>query len=145
MTWPKNSLYLLMATYGKHESLNLADDPADPVWRWFILNGPHGEGFQWVRHRPLPKHIPDDLGHLAMFIEEKSLLYPAFKDRARQISLQCLFRENNVLIRTAIQVLTIVGTEEDMKLVKDFVHDEDVAIQNDAKCALFERGIKFRP
>jgi len=135
-------LYLLMTKYGKHESLSLADDPADPVWRWFILNGPHGESFQWVRYKSLPKHLPNDLGYLTKFIEERSLLYPNFKEKARRISRICLQRSNSILIRTAIQVLTVIGTDEDMELVKDFLNDE--AAQNDAKCALFERGIKFR-
>ena len=31
-----------------------AEDPTDPVWRWFILNGPHGERFRWERRKVFP-------------------------------------------------------------------------------------------
>ena len=131
-----------MAVYGKHESLSLADDPSDPAWRWFMLNGPHGERFQWTRTTPMPKER--DIEFLHQFIEERSNQDPEFKNRIRSISLTVLERENAILIRTAIQVLTIVGTDDDMTLIEPFLENENVDIRNDAKCALFERGIKTK-
>ena len=128
-----------MALYGKHESLKLADDPSDSAWRWFILNGPHGEQFQWNRFGTLPK----DIEYLEKFINEREDTELGFREKIREISLKSLDRDNIILIRTAIQVLTIVGNDDDIKLVVQFVEDENIDIQNDAKCALFERGIKL--
>jgi hypothetical protein len=130
-----------MTLYGKHESLKNADDPADLVWRWFILNGPHGERFQWVKYSSA---TPRDIDVLEEFIEERTKNDPDFKKKARNIALLCLKRHNTVLIRTAIQVLTVLGTDEEMGLVKSFLDYDDTGVQNDAKCALFERGIKTK-
>lgn len=129
-----------MALYGKHVSLKLADDPADSAWRWFILNGPHGERFKWVQYNSLPK----DIEYLTKFIEQYSENIPDFKNKIRQIALLTLDRENIILIRTAIQVLTVVGNDDDMNLIQSFVIHNDSDIQKDAKCALFERGIKIK-
>jgi hypothetical protein len=128
-----------MALYGRHESLKLADDPGDLAWMWFILNGPHGERFQWKRYGTLPS----DIEMLGQFIDERSADDPEFRKKIRDISVSSLAKSNSVLIRTAIQVLTVVGDEEDMQVVQHFVDSEDLDIKNDAKCALFERGIKL--
>lgn len=85
-----------MALYGKHPSLKLAEDPTDPVWRWFILNGPHGERFEWVRFGDLPR----DIEYLKCFMETKG------------------------------QKVVLLSKKVD--------------IANDAKCSLFERGIKVK-
>jgi hypothetical protein len=130
-----------MALYGKHESLKNADDPSDPVWRWFILNGPHGERFEWVRYSSV---VPRDIDLLEKFIDERTSNDPDFKRKARAIALLCLNRQNTVLIRTAIQVLTVIGSDEDMVILKSFLDYKDVGVQNDVKCALFERGIKVK-
>jgi len=128
-----------MALYGKHESLKIADDPSDPAWRWFILNGPHGERFQWTRFGTLPR----DIEYLEEFINEREDTYSGFRKKIREISLTTLNGDNIVLIRTAIQVLTIVGNDDDLKLLDQFVEHENIDIQNDAKCGLFERGIRL--
>jgi hypothetical protein len=129
-----------MALYGRHESLKLADNPSDPAWRWFILNGPHGERFQWKRYGELSR----DIETLEKFIDERSTDDVEFKNKIRDISLSSLSKDNDILIRTAIQVLTIVGDEDDMQIVGNFVNDENTDIKNDAKCALFERGLKIK-
>ena len=128
-----------MALYGNHASLNLADDPADPAWRWFILNGPHGERFKWVRYG----NLPSDIEYLTKFIEEYAEDIPNFKNKIREIALTTLQRENVILIRTAIQVLSVVGNDDDMSFVQAFTDHDDRDIQNDAKCSLFERGFRI--
>jgi hypothetical protein len=128
-----------MALYGRHESLKLADDQGDPAWRWFILNGPPGERFQWKRYGTLPS----DIEMLEEFIDERGADDSEFRNKIRGISVSLLAKNNSVLIRTAIQVLTVVGNEEDMQLVQHFVDSEDLDVKNDARCALFERGIKL--
>lgn len=131
-----------MSLYGKHVNIKLADKPDDPAWRWFILNGPHGENFKWDRNTPLPKE--KDIVFLAEFIEERNDNDPEFKNKIRDIALLVLERENPILIRTAIQVLTVVGSDIDMTLIERFIGDPDIDIQKDAKSALFERGIKIK-
>ncbi len=131
---------LRMSLYGKHESLSLADKPDDPAWRWFILNGPHGKRFKWDKNTILPKE--KDIQFLDKFIEKRTESDSEFKRKIRDIALLALERENPILIRTAIQVLTIVGSDEDMDLIQQFVESENIDIRNDSKCALFERGVK---
>lgn len=135
----ENELNNKVALYGKHENLKLGGDPSDSAWRWFILNGPHGERFQWTRFGALPR----DIEFLEKFINEREDTDFGFREKIREISLKSLDLDNITLIRTAIQVLTIVGNDDDIKLVAQFVEDENIDIQNDAKCALFERGIKL--
>jgi hypothetical protein len=129
-----------MALYGTHPSLKLAEDPTDPVWRWFILNGPHGERFRWERFGDLPR----DIEYLQQFIDERTISDPDFPERARQIALKALQSVNTILVRTAIQVLTVLGTDHDMNIVREYVVSENTDIAKEAKCSLFERGIKIK-
>jgi len=129
-----------MALYGTHPSLRLAEDPTDPVWRWFILNGPHGERFQWERFGDLPR----DIEYLKEFIDERTAADPAFPQKARLIALKALESSNSVLVRTAIQVLTVLGTDDDMEVIKRYLEADSEEIIKDAKCSLFERGIKVK-
>ena len=128
-----------MTSYGKHPSLRKAPDPADPVWNWFILNGPHGESFVWHKENAL---APKDLDILSDFIERNSETNPNFRSRAREVSLDALGMEDPVLIRTGIQVLTVVGTDEDMSLIRSFLNHANRAVARDARSALFERRIR---
>lgn len=129
-----------MALYGTHPSMKLAEDPTDPVWRWFILNGPHGERFKWERFGELPR----DIEYLQQFIDERTMSDPDFLVRARQIALKALESDNSIFLRTAIQVLTVIGTDEDMTKISDYVGSENPDVAKDAKCSLFERGIKIK-
>jgi hypothetical protein len=129
-----------MALYGTHPPLRLAEDPTDPVWRWFILNGPHGERFQWEQFGNLPR----DIEYLRQFIDERTASDPMFPQKARLVALKALESYDAVLVRTAIQVLTVLGTDEDMELIEGYLVSEDEEIIKDARCALFERGIKLK-
>lgn len=129
-----------MAFYGNHPSIKLAEDPTDPIWRWFILNGPHGERFQWVKFGDLPR----DIEFLSDFIDERAISDSSFPEKARLVALKELKSNNDILVRTAIQVLTVLGTDDDMQIIKDYVNSENIDIANDAKCSLFERGIKVK-
>ena len=129
-----------MALYGAHPPLKLAEDPTDPVWSWFILNGPHGERFQWERYGELPR----DIEYLRKFIDERAVSDPMFPQKARLVALKALESNHPVLVRTSIQVLTVLGTEEDMENIKAFLEAEDEEIAKDARCSLFERGIKVK-
>ena len=125
-----------MTSYGKHPSLRNAPDPADLVWNWFILNGPHGESFVWHKEHA---SAPRDLEILSDFIERNSETNPNFRSRAREVSLHALGMEDPALIRSGIQVLTVVGTDEDMNLIRPFLNHPNPAVVRDARSALFER------
>ena len=130
-----------MAMYGEHPPLKLAKDPSDPVWFWFICNGPHGERFSWVREF---SHAPGDLSLLKEFIDEKVSFDPEFRNKARTVALLSLDIANVAMVRKAIQVLCIIGNEKDMELIKELVYSDNEEIVKDAKCCLFERKIKFK-
>ncbi|MFB9865488.1 hypothetical protein [Rufibacter immobilis] len=129
-----------MALYGTHPPLSLAEDPSDPVWHWFICNGPHGERFTWEK----PSYAESDLHYLENFIDERAETIEKFYERARTVALKSLEIDNHVMIRTAIQVLCVIGQDEDLQLVLEFVNHEDKSVRHDAKACLFERGIKFK-
>jgi len=120
--------------------MKLAEEPTDPVWRWFILNGPHRERFQWESFSDLPR----DIEYLKDFIDERAASNTFFPEKARLVALQALESDNAILVRTAIQVLTVLGTDDDMNIIKEYLTSENVDIAKDAKCSLFERGIKVK-
>ena len=61
---------------------NLGGDAADQVWRWFLLNGPHGLNFTWGQTKNQP---PGYIGieHLQRIVTEKEDRDANFADRAR--------------------------------------------------------------
>jgi hypothetical protein len=46
------------------------------------------------------------------------------------------------MIRTAFQVLSVIGTDEDLEAIKPLLKDATEEIRVDARCCLFERGIR---
>jgi hypothetical protein len=125
--------------YGKHLPIRLAKDPNDPVWHWFIYNGPHGERFTW--HSDLG-FTPRGIEYLAKFIGERTEADPEFPVKARTVALEALQMENIVMKRTAIQVLCVVGSNDDIEQVQALLEHPDAEVVKDARCCLFERGIK---
>jgi hypothetical protein len=126
-----------MAQYGSHPSRRWIEDPGDPVWFWFVFNGPHGERFSW--HRDITGRSSLDV--LRDFIEEREASSSGFTDSARSVALKAIKLPDVVMIRTAIQVLCVVGTNEDLKVVKPLLKHTIDEIKVDAQCCLFERGI----
>ena len=127
-----------MTQYGSHPSRRWIEDPSDPVWFWFVFNGPHGETFSWLRARG----SRGGLDLLRESISEREASSPGFLESARAVALKAIKLPDTVMIRTAIQVPCVVGTDEDLELVWPLLKDSREAIRVDAKCCLFERGIK---
>ena len=108
------------------------------MWFWFVFNGPHGGRFSWHSDTSTGK---SDLDVLRDFIEEREASSPGFCDSARSVALKAIKLPDVVMIRTAIQVLCVVGTNEDLEVVKPLVKHTIDEIKLDARCCLFERGI----
>jgi hypothetical protein len=130
-----------MTWYGEHPRLRDAEDPSDPVWQWFILNGPHGDRFAWHKESAV---MPRDLDLLSQFILERAEGDSEFPEKARRVALRALELEDPVLVRTGIQVLAILGQADDLARVRQLVDHLDPKVAKDARCCLFERGIKLR-
>src|SRR5438105_565508 len=128
-----------MTDYGSHPSRRWIEDPSDPVWFWFVFNGPHGEGFLW--HRTAPRS-GGDLNLLREVIEEREASSPGFFDAARVVALKAIKLPDVVMIRTAIQVLCVVGTDEDIGIIIPLLKHSIDEIRVDAQCCLFERGFR---
>lgn len=120
---------------GEHTPLRQADDPSDPVWHWLLRNGPHGAEFRWEG---------GGLRRLRRFIEDLTDGDPDFPAKARAVALAALSHENPAIVRRAIQVLAVVGSDEDMTGVMTLLDDPDEDVVKDARCCLFERGFKGR-
>src|SRR5438046_9696159 len=126
-----------MTQYGSHPSRQWIEDPSDPLWFWFVFNGPHGETFSWPRG-------PDgqsELDPLREFIDGREATSPGFSESARAVAQRAITLPDPALIRKAIQVLCAVGTDEDLARVQSLLSDEREAIRVDARCCLFERGV----
>lgn len=50
--------------------------------------------------------------------------------------------EDTVLVRTGIQVLAALGQADDLVKVPALIDHPDPEVAKDARCCLFERGIK---
>jgi hypothetical protein len=121
-----------MTQYGSHPSRRWIEDPSDPVWFWFVFNGPHGERFSWDRHT---------IDLLRDSMNEREVSSPGFIDSARTVALKAMKLPNAAMIRTAIQVLCVAGTVEDLELIKSLLKHPTEEVRVDARCCLFERGI----
>ena len=125
-----------MTQYGSHPSRRWIEDPGDPVWFWFVFNGPHGERFSW--HRDTSKGS-NNLELLRDFIAEREASSPGFFDSARAVALKAIHLPDVMMIRTAIQVLCVVGTDDDMEIIQPLLEHTVQEIKVDAQCCLFER------
>ena len=76
-----------MTWYGKHPSLSLTDDPDNPVWHWFLCNGPHGERFEWHKSSVAPRSI-DTLREFIAKITEDGVVRP----NTRNISIRMFYK-----------------------------------------------------
>lgn len=130
-----------MSRYGEHPRLRRSTEPIDAaVWHWFICNGPHGAEFQW--HRDSASHIRD-IELLGEFILEHEVSTPGFSEKARLTAIEALDSEDGVLVAKGIQVLTVVGTDDDIRLIQGIARHRNEAVRKHARCALYERGIKL--
>ena len=115
---------------------SLGGDPSDPVWRWLILNGPHGPSFTWSQTRKAP---PGYVGveHLERVVSEFSESDPCFPSRARRVVGLALGSPAVILLCRAIQVAAVVGGAEELRLIARFESHESNLVSGQAKAACF--------
>ena len=110
----------------------------DPEWIWFLRNGPHGSSFNWGQD--LPGY--NALKHLREIVSERNTVDPQFSIKARKIALEALQSEDINLVRRAIQVLCVVGSDDEVRLLHSFTSHADQAVAKDAKSCLYERRVR---
>lgn len=131
-----------MSIYGHHPPLKRDSEPIDnAVWHWFICNGPHGENFSWHKEMSFGAR---DIDVLREFIEEKTNADHNFISKARVVAREALSNDNPIIICTAIQILAIIGDEIDFIKIKTLTDNSDENIAINARCCLFENGIKIK-
>lgn len=121
----------------------LGGDPADPVWQWLLLRGPHGKDFTWSQTRSQP---PGCVGvtHLESIVREKVQVEPDFVDRARRVvELAFSSTHPNVLCR-AIQVAAVLGSRAELRRLVSFESHEDSAVSGNARAAVFHLQRRLR-
>jgi hypothetical protein len=112
------------------------------VWSWLLTRGPHGPSFEWGKRPRTPNRIRD-LNYLRESISAQTSTDPSFPVDLRHAALELLAEENPEFIRRALQVLSVVGLNEDADTLKSFLDHDDALVRKDAQASLFELGEKF--
>ena len=114
----------------------MANTAPDTVWHWLLRLGPHGSSFNWCTSRF------GDLRLLQEFIAEYTETDPDFAAKARHTALEALVSDCPNVIRRGLQILAVVGRDEDNASVEGLLDHLDEGVGTDARCCLFVRGIK---
>lgn len=125
------------------EIQKLGGDPADDVWRWFVLNGPHGSKFSWGQTRSHPAGYVG-VEHLQRIVSEKEEHRPGFTERASAVVRAALSSADPNFVRRALQVAAVVGGEVELKHVLDFISHGSDEVANDAKASAFHLKKRLR-
>jgi hypothetical protein len=75
-------------------------------------------------------------------MQEKEEAHPGFLEKARLIALEALADDDPIIVLTGVQVLTIVGTPDDLQRVAGLSCHPDERVVKNVRASLFERGIK---
>lgn len=118
------------------EIARLGGDPTDPIWRWFVINGPHGADFSWGQRRNEPAGYVG-LDHLREIVAEHSAADPSFPDPARAIVRSALKSDLPELVRRAVQVSAALGLEDELPTIRELAGHADSAVAADARSAAF--------
>ena len=116
--------------------LAVGGDPADPVWDWLAVKGPHGPSFTWGQTRTEP---PGYVGieHLERIVLQRQSVDPSFRARARQVAKLALKSSDAGLLRRGVQVAAVVGGEEELAVIQSLSAHEDPAVAQHARASAF--------
>ena len=105
---------------------------------WFVNNGPHGPHFTWDRDRT--GHC--GIEHLRRVVAEQAEHNPVFGEAVRSVALKALLIGEVNLMRRAIQVLCVVGSDDDIASLRQLAQHPSANLRKDLRACLFERGFK---
>src|SRR6267142_7057756 len=113
------------------------------VWPWLMTRGPHGLLFEWGQNPGGPRDFRC-LELLRTSIHEQTAADESFPSEVRSAALELLATDDSEFIRRGLQVLSVVGNEEDDEFIRSFLEHPDTNVRKDARASLFERGVKVR-
>jgi hypothetical protein len=118
------------------EVRRLGGDPADDVWRWFLLRGPHGESFTWspAKSKP-PGYVSFD--HLRDIIAERASQDANFVSSVSAVTRVALTSNHVEMVRRGLQVAGAAALLEFVPRVKELTTDADPSVASDARACLF--------
>jgi hypothetical protein len=125
------------------EIRNLGGDPSDEVWRWFILNGPHGPEFSWGQSRVEPAGYVG-IEHLERIVAERTTNNPEFPARVRAVIQQSFTSTHRGFLRRAIQVAAVVGDAAELERLMAFANHINDKVAADARASAFYLKKKIR-
>jgi hypothetical protein len=111
-------------------------DPTQRGWEWLVLNGPHGDGFTWTQTKNQPPRYVG-VEHLEQIVAERHDADPTFRTRAREIVRMALTSTDMDLLRRAIQVAAVIGSEEELHRIQGLAAHENQAVAADARASGF--------
>jgi formylglycine-generating enzyme required for sulfatase activity len=111
-------------------------DPTQPEWEWLALKGPQGDAFTWGQTKTEPAGYVG-VEHLEQIVADRKEADPDFLRKALVVVRKAL-RSNDVsLLRRAVQVSAVVGTDEELRVIQTLRGHQDEKVANDAKAAAF--------
>ncbi len=118
------------------EVRRLGGDPADDVWRWFLLEGPHGQSFTWSQVKSEP---PGYVGwnHLQQIIAERAREDSEFVSRVASITRIALVSDHIEIVRRGLQVAGAIALLEVIPKVRELTTYPDTSVASDARACLF--------
>ena len=118
------------------EVRRLGGDPADEVWRWLLLRGPHGPSFTWSQTKSEPPGFVG-LEHLREIIREKADQDSEFRARASAIARQALTSDHPVVVRRGLQVTGALALINTIPKVEELIGHLNPTVAADARACLF--------
>lgn len=130
------SSWRLMNQLFLKEILRVGGDPADEIWNWLVMRGPHGPSFTWGQTRSEPAGFVG-VNLLEKVSDEMTVSVVNFKNRARFVVGLAMKSNVSELVRRGIQVAAVVGGQEELEIVNRLTQSTDAAIGADARACSF--------
>ena len=118
------------------EITRLGGDPSDSVWRWFVVNGPHGPDFSWGQRRNEPAGYVG-IEHLRRIVSDQSAADATFREKSALVVRSALNSANPELVRRAVQVGAGLGLTDALPAIRALRQHREPAVASDAKAAAF--------
>ena len=116
----------------------------DQERHWFFGRGLLGENFEWHTEYGQWTKLPSGLERMRNQIVDMTAADPEARSRLRSIALEALESAEADHVRRGVQVLCVLGTDEDLKRVLGLKEHSSTEVVRDVRSCLFERGIKVR-